>query len=116
MYVKQKSNIFIRAGIEIPNYEKALKLIKEQLEIMRRGEFSEDDVASAKEFVKSGIRAIETEQDTGIVYCFGQEISKINTSVEEYLAKVQSITKEDIIEIANSIEIHTIYFLRNENA
>lgn len=44
LYVKQKANIFIRAGIEIPNYEKAVKLIKEQLEMMRKGEFSDEDL------------------------------------------------------------------------
>ena len=55
IYVKQKANIFIRAGIEIPNFEKAVNLIKAQLEIMKKGEFLDEDLASAKEFVKSGI-------------------------------------------------------------
>lgn len=114
IYVKQKANIFIRAGIEIPNFEKAVNLIKEQLEIMKKGEFSDEDLASAKEFVKSGIAAIETEQDTGIIYYIGQEISKTNVSVDEYCKIMEEITREDIIEIANSIEINTIYFLKNE--
>ena len=114
IYVKQKANIFIRAGIEIPNFEKAVNLIKEQLEIMKKGEFSDEDLASAKEFVKSGIAAIETEQDTGIIYYIGQEISKTNVSVDEYRKIMEEITREDIIEIANNIQINTIYFLKNE--
>ena len=72
-----------------------------------------EDFAAAKEYVKAGIVAIETEQDTGIVYYIGQEISKTNTTIEEYLKIIESITREDLIEIANSIEINTIYFLRN---
>ncbi len=103
LYVKQKANIFIRAGIEIPNFEKAVNLIKDQLEIMKKGEFSDEDLNAAKEYVKAGIVAIETEQDTGIIYYIGQEISNI-----------EAITREDIIEIANSIQINTIYFLRDE--
>ncbi len=114
MYVKQKANIFIRAGIEIPNFEKAVGLIKDQLEIMKKGEFSDEDITSAKEYIKSGIVAIETEQDTGIIYYIGQEISKTNVTIEEYAKIIESITREDIIEIANSINIHTIYFLRDE--
>ena len=114
VYVKQKANIFIRAGIEIPNYEKAVKLIKEQLEIMKKGEFSDEDFYAAKEYVKSGIRAIQTEQDTGIIYYIGQEVSKTNTSVEEYAKNIEEITREDIIDIANSVEINTIYFLKNQ--
>ena len=114
MYVKQKANIFIRAGIEIPNFEKAVNLIKDQLEIMKKGEFTDEDLASAKEYVKSGIVAIETEQDTGIIYYIGQEISKTNTTIEEYAKIIESITREDIIEIADNVDIHTIYFLRDE--
>ena len=113
LYVKQKSNIFIRAGIEIPNYEKALKLIKEQLEMMKKGEFSDDALSSAKEYVKAGVVAIETEQDTGIVYYIGQEISKTDTTIEEYLKNIKEVTREDIIEIANNVQINTIYFLKN---
>ena len=114
LYVKQKANIFIRAGIEIPNFEKAVNLIKDQLEIMKKGEFSDEDLNAAKEYVKAGIVAIETEQDTGIIYYIGQEISKTNTTIEQYAKNIEAITREDIIEIANSIQINTIYFLRDE--
>lgn len=113
LYVKQKANIFIRAGIEIPNFEKAVRLIKEQLEMMKKGEFSDADLAAAKEYVKAGIVAIETEQDTGIIYYIGQEISKTNTSIEEYQRNIEQITRDDIIEIANSVKINIIYFLKN---
>ena len=114
MYIKQKANIFIQAGIEIPNFEKAVNLIKEQLEMMKKGEFSDENLASAKEYVKSGVVAIETEQDTGIIYYIGQEISKTNTTIEEYLKNIAEITREDILEIAKNIDINTIYFLKNE--
>lgn len=64
---------------------------------------------------KRGIKAIETEQDTGIVYYIGQEISKTKTSLEEYLKNIEEVTKQDIVEIANGVEINTIYFLKNED-
>ena len=114
IYVKQKANIFITAGIEIPNFEKAVKLIEEQLEIMKKGEFTNENFQAAKEYVKAGIVAIESEQDTGIIYYIGQEISKTNTTIEEYQKNIEEITKEDIIEIANTININTIYFLKNQ--
>ena len=111
-YVKQKANIFIRAGIEIPNYEKAVKLIKDQLDIMKNGEFSDEDLKSAKEYMIAGIKAIEMEQDTGIVYYIGQEISKTNISIEEYLKNIESVSREDVLEISKNVHINTIYFLK----
>ena len=111
-YVKQKANIFIRAGIEIPNYEKAVKLIKDQLDIMKNGEFTDEDLKSAKEYMIAGIKAIEMEQDTGIVYYIGQEISKTNSTIDEYLKNIESVSREDVIDIAKNVHINTIYFLK----
>ena len=39
-YLRYKSNIFINCGIEISNYEKALELIRKQIEDMKKGEFT----------------------------------------------------------------------------
>ena len=112
-FVKQKLNIFIRCGIQIENYEKALELIKVQLENIKNGNFTDEDIENSKIYLISSIQNIEEEQDTEVIYYIGQEISKTNMSVEEYIEKIQNVTKEQIIELANSIRINTIYFLRN---
>ena len=43
-YVRYKSNIFIKCGIEIKNYEKAMEIIRKQLEDMKNGVFSDEDI------------------------------------------------------------------------
>ena len=113
MFVKQKLNVFIRCGIQIENYYKALEIIRLQLENIKKGEFSEEDISNAKTYLISGIKTVEEEQDTEIVYYIGQEISKTNMSLEEYIQKIEKVSKEDIINLANSISINTIYFLRD---
>lgn len=47
-YLRHKNSIFIRCGIEIDNYEKTLKLIKEQLEDLKNGNFTDEDIKNAK--------------------------------------------------------------------
>lgn len=113
-YNKMKNNIFIRSGIEIQNFEKAVNLIKEQLENIKNGKFTEDDIRNAKNYIVSGIKSIEAEQDTEIVFYIGQELSKINYTVEEYIKRIEEVSKEDIIEIANNIQINLIYFLTGD--
>ena len=112
-FVKQKLNIFIRCGIQIENYEKALELIKVQLENIKKGEFTEEDIDNAKTYLISGIKNVEEEQDTEVVFYIGQEISKTNISLEEYIKRIEKVSKEDILKLANSININTVYFLRN---
>lgn len=113
-YNKMKSNIFISCGIEIPNYEKAVNIIKEQLENLKTGNFSEDDLINAKRFIIAGIKTVEAEQDTEIVFYIGQEIAKQRISIDEYIANIENITKEDVIEAAQNIQINTIFFLKGE--
>ena len=110
-YVRQKNNVFIRCGIEIENYQKALDLIKVQIEDMKKGDFTEEDIKNAKTSIISTIKAIPEEQDSEITYNFGQEISGQKMKYEEHEQKINEVTKQSIIDIANSVKIDTIYFL-----
>lgn len=112
-YIKRKQNIFIRAGIEIENYEKAVNLIKQQLEDMKNGNFTEEDIKNAKNLVLATINNIPEEQDTQISYYYGQELANTNITIEEYKQKIEEVTKKQIEEIANEIKINTIYFLKD---
>lgn len=114
LYLRQKNNIFIKCGIEIANKEKAMDIIKQQLEEMKNGDFSEQDIENAKKLITAGINSIPDEQDTEITYYLGQELSNSEVSLEEYLDKIRKVTKQQIIEIAKRIRIHTIYFLKDE--
>ena len=112
-YVKPKNNIYIRCGIEIQNYEKAVNVIKEQLEAMKNGDFTEEDIENAKKYMIAGLRTTREEQDSELTYYLGQELSDKFTTFEEYEEKISKVTKEDIQKVAQNIKINTIYFLRN---
>lgn len=113
MYLRHKNNIFINCGIEFSNYEKTLKLIREQLEDMKNGIFSQEDLIDAKKGIIEAIKTIYDEQDSQITYYFGQELSKNNIKIEEYINKIEKITRQDVIDIAKLVYINTIYFLKN---
>ena len=115
MYIRQKNNIFIRCGIEIKNYNKAKEIIEKQLEDLKNGQFSEEELQNAKTAVISSIDFIPDEQDTQIGYYFGQEFSGKFVSIEDYKKKIEQITKEQITKIAENISIHTIYFLKDNS-
>lgn len=113
-FIRQKANIFIKCGIDIPNYKKALEIIKEQLEDMKKGKFTDTNIDEAKNNIISTIKFIPDEQDTELMYYFSQELSGYEMSYENYINKVNEIKKEDIVELAKRIQIDTIYFLTNK--
>lgn len=112
-YLRYKNNIFVKCGIEIGNYEKALELIKKQIDDMKKGEFTEEDIQNAKQGIIATIKTIDDEQDTGITYYFGQELTANNISIEEYIDRISKVQKEDIIHVAENVAIDTIYFLKD---
>lgn len=112
-YLRHKGNIFINCGIDIENYDKALKLIREQIDDMKKGEFTEEDITKVKKGIIDTIKTIKDEQDTQITYYFSQELCKENVSIDEYIKKIDNITKNNIVDIANRVSINTIYFLRD---
>lgn len=112
-YRRQKNTIFIRCGIEIENYEKALNTIKEQLEDIKKGEISEEDLANAKQLIIESMRSISSEQDAEITYNYGQELSDGYISIEEYINKIKFVSQKDILELAKDVYVDTIYFLRD---
>ena len=113
VYLRQKDNIFVKAGIDIPNYEKAVELIKEQLNQMKNGDFSEQEIDNAKLIISSSIEAIPESQDSEITYYFAQELSDEFISLDDYVKNIKNVTKEQIVDIANKIQINTIYFLKD---
>ena len=112
-YYRFKNNIFINCGIDIPNYQKALEIIEKQIEDMKNGDFTEEEIENAKKGIIASIKTIDDEQDTEITYFFGQELSGTKTSLEEYIENIQKVSKEDVLEVAKQISINTIYFLKN---
>lgn len=110
---RQKNVIFIRCGIEIANYEKALETIKMQLTDIQEGKFSEEDLNNSKELIIESIRGINSEQDTEITYYYGQELSDTFTTLDEYIEKINNVSVQDIKELAKTIYVDTVYFLRD---
>ena len=110
-YVRTKNSIFIRCGIEIDNYQKALDTIKQQLEDMKKGNFTEEDLQNSKELILSSIEGITEEQDTEITYYYGQELANTFVTIEEYIQKIKEVTKEQVIKLANSIFINIRIYL-----
>lgn len=104
----------VRAGIEIQNYEKALEIIKEQVEDLKNGNFSDKDIENAKTYIVSGIKNIEVEQDTEVVFYMGQELGGYHFTIPEYIRDINSVTKEQIVEFARSLQMNTIYFLTGQ--
>lgn len=112
-YIPSANIILIKAGIEINNYEKALDVIKEQLNDIKNNNITEKEFDDAKQVIIGSYKTLIDEQAKTINYYINQEMLNRNVEIEDAIRKIQNVKIEDVVNVANSLEINTIYFLKD---
>ncbi len=110
-YGSATGNIMIGCGIKPENRDKALKEIKKQLVAMQKGDFTEDEIETAKRTVISGLRQISDNPSAIEAFLFRRFLSGVEEEVEDCIAKVEAVSRGEIVEAANQVQIDTVYFL-----
>ena len=102
---------YVSAGISFINYEKVLSTIKKCLADIQNNGITDEELDKAKVLYLS-ILNDAMESPSSIVDLYFTELYFGNDSFEKQLKMSQSITKEDIIRVANLLKIDTIYLLK----
>jgi predicted Zn-dependent peptidase len=111
-----KGLMMVMSGIDLKNYDQAVGIIHEQLEAMRNGDFTDQELAQTKAVIQNQIlETIDTARGlTEILY--HNVVADANISLDTWLEEMQKVTKEEIIAVAKKIELDTIYFLTGTEA
>ncbi|MBT2615723.1 MULTISPECIES: EF-P 5-aminopentanol modification-associated protein YfmF [unclassified Bacillus (in: firmicutes)] len=106
-----KGLLMVMAGIENANYKQALDIIHAQMKEMKQGNFSDEELAQTKAVVKNQL--LETiDVSRGLVeILYHNVISGQDISLDEWFAKTERTTKDEIIAVGQKIQLDTIYFL-----
>lgn len=111
----QKGLLLVNSGIEFKNYESAKAEILVQLDEMKQGNFSDEDIANAKTDILDTFTGIADFGELLADFNFALENAGVTESPEEVIDKVMKVTKEEIVEVSNTIWLDTVYFLKGEN-
>ncbi|WP_078547006.1 EF-P 5-aminopentanol modification-associated protein YfmF [Litchfieldia alkalitelluris] len=106
-----KGLLMVMSGIEFNNYEKAVSIIKQQMEAMKNGDFSDQEMSQTKAVIKNQLlETIDTPQ--GIVeVLYHNVVADKSRDLSEWLQGIDDVSKEDVVKAANKIDLDTIYFL-----
>lgn len=114
--LKYKSIMLIDGGIEFSNFEKTIDIVKEQLEEMKTGSFTEEDIEISKKSLISSTESIKDSLFLISEFFFSQRLSNDNRSLEEIIKDINSVTKGEITEAISKVILDTIYFMKNSVA
>lgn len=108
-----KGIITIQSGIEINNYERAVDIIRKQLDAMRAGEISELEMGQTKAMISNHLCEINDGAYEIIGFDFNTVLSGKERTAEALLSDIDQVTVGDIVSFAQDVQLDTIYFLRD---
>ncbi|WP_211745885.1 pitrilysin family protein [Paenibacillus sp. Marseille-Q4541] len=104
----------IQSGIEIPNYEQAVEIITNQLSDLKAGKITDLEMDQTKAMIRNLLKEIGDSAFEMISYDFNRQLSGKERSTTELLEQIESLTKEDVQKAAETFQLDTIYFLRDQ--
>ena len=112
--ISSKGIIAVQSGVETENIEKALEAIRNELDEVRRGNFTDDDIKAAKLSLKDTYSSISDSVMTINSWLTSQCISGEFLTPEDYIDMIENVSREEIIVAANMVTEDTIYILESE--
>lgn len=112
--LREKGIIFIQSGIEEENYEKALSEIFNQIDVMKNGEFTDEDFESSIKALSDAFKGVEDSPVAVCTFYSSQVFDDEIVSGKEYAEKICAVTREQVTECAKRISIDSVYLLAGE--
>jgi len=111
-YYGSKGIVTVSAGIDCDKEEVVTAEILRQLDACRAGQITPEELTAAKEAILSGLRGVYDSPGSIEGYETTAAISALPLSVDDYYRAVEAVTVEQVAKAAQSVALHTTYFLK----
>lgn len=112
-YSKSNNILYMYAGISKENYDKSLKLMKEQLEEIKNGNISKQEIKdSISDYKSNGLKTLDSIN--GYINELRGYVFFNNLFFEDRLKNIKTVTKEEIINISKKFELDVTYLLKGD--
>lgn len=111
-----KKTITVDCGVEKANIEKAEAEIMNQLEEMRKGNISDDELQSALLALENSYASFGDTPDSYSSWYFGCFCKNEYISPKEHFERLKAVTKERIAAAAANVQLDSTYHMLNKEA
>ena len=111
-YYGTKGIVVVSAGIDFDKEQLTREEVLRQLALCKEGGITEQELKAAKEALLSSLRSSHDSPGAIEGYYATAALSGLVFSHSEYMEAVESTTIEDVVTCANTLELHTTYFLK----
>ena len=114
-YYGAKGILTVWAGIDFDKEQLTRDEVLRQLDACRRGEITREELTAGKEALLSSLRA--TSDSPGAIegYYATAHLSGLNMAPERYMEVVEKVSLADVVAAAQTVTLHSTYFLKGES-
>ena len=109
-----KGIMMIMSGIEAKKYEQAVEIIKAQMDLMRQGKITEEELSQTRATLTNQFRELSDSARMMIEYTYNGVVSGRKRPLNELLQAFETVTIDDIKRVADKVKIDMIYLLRDK--
>ncbi|SFA76560.1 Predicted Zn-dependent peptidase [Lentibacillus halodurans] len=113
-FESHKGLLFVFSGIAPKDYQQARDIIEQQMDVMKNGDFTEEEMANTKELIINQLLETMDNSKGMIELLYQQVVADTERSPETLIEGIQNVSKDDVIQVANKLYLDTIYLLTNE--
>ncbi|MCM1329441.1 MAG: insulinase family protein [Ruminococcus sp.] len=116
MYNEAKGVVYVDSGTEHANTGKAEAEILNQLEAMKKGDFTDEELENARRSILNHLRGVNDSFNSLANWYFARICDGNIYTPEEQIERINKITREDVIAAANTLKLDTVYVLTGKEA
>lgn len=113
---RDKGIMLVQSGILAENKDTALKEINNQLEKIRGGEFTAEEMDASVKGLTDSINSVCDSPETLDFWLFSQLKRKEIRTPDVTIEKIKAVTPDQVQKAAQRVVLDTVYFLQGEEA
>ncbi len=113
---KYKGLMLIMSGIEAENRAKAEDIILEQVDAMKKGDIAKEDMEATLKALETGMKTMQDSQGAIVDFFMSQHLTESGEDFESMIEKLKAVTLDDVVRVAQKVQLDTIYFLKPDGS
>jgi len=111
---KYNGIMMIGSGIEFDKFQKTKDAILKELEAVKTGDFTDEELKIAKEYIISTFSSYEDSPGLLTDYYLGMAFSDKFPSISDVCSEIKNVSREEIIKSFENVSVDTVYFLNGK--
>lgn len=105
----------VGCGIDGECSKSAIELINNQLEDIKNGNISDEEIEITKKMIINSLKKSQDETGTIIYLKFNRDLVGKKENLNQYMDELDSVSKKDIQDVAKMLKLDTCFLLEGDN-